>query len=163
MKADYQVIDNFLDKENFLKIKNLLESSNFPWYYQHVINHNHSKKDLNCYFTHLLYTLETGFSHSFNVVKPIINKLKIKSLIRIKANLYPRTLKIEKHKKHIDYNFLHKAAIYYINTNNGKTILNDTEIDSVENRLLIFKAHLPHSSTSTTNFKTRININFNYF
>ena len=163
MKADYQVIDNFLDKEDFLKIKNLLESSNFPWYYQPIINNNHSEKDLNCYFTHLFYRLETGFSNFFDITKPVIDKLKIKSLIRVKANLYPRTLKIEKHKKHIDYDFKHKGAIYYVNTNDGKTILNNIEIDSIENRLLIFKAHLPHSSTSTTNFKKRININFNYF
>jgi hypothetical protein len=84
-------------------------------------------------------------------------------LIRIKGNVYLNTKTKITHEKHVDYNYPHKGAIYYINTNNGKTILNDeVEIDSIENRLLIFNPSIPHSSTSTTDSKFRMNINFNY-
>ena len=36
------------------------------------------------------------------------------------------------------------------------------EIDSVKNRLLMFDSSRPHSSTSATDAKARINININY-
>ena len=158
-----KVIDNYLNQKDFLRIKNTLESWDFPWYYQKNINDNHSEKDLDCYFTHYLFNEKNGQSPFFNIVKPILDRLNIKSLIRIKCNIYPRTEKLEIHKTHIDYTYRHKGAIFYINTNDGKTILNkNKQIDSIENRLLIFKPHLLHSSTSTTNSKSRININFNY-
>ena len=59
--------------------------------------------------------------------------------------------------------FPHKGAIFYINTNNGFTVLEDgTEIASVSNRLLLFNPSEPHHSTSCTDVKRRVNINFNY-
>ena len=159
-----KIIDNYLNQEDFLRIKNKLESWDFPWYYQKNINDNHSEKDLDCYFTHYLFNQENGQSPFFDIVKPILNKLNVKALIRIKCNIYPRTEKIETHKPHIDYTYKHKGAIFYVNTNNGKTVLNkNKQIDSIENRLLLFEPQLLHSSTSTTNAKVRININFNYF
>jgi hypothetical protein len=38
----YRVIDNFLNKEDFLKIKEITMAQNFPWYYQDLINPYHS-------------------------------------------------------------------------------------------------------------------------
>jgi len=158
-----KVIDNYLNQEDFLRIKNTLESWNFPWYYQKNINDSHSEKDLNCYFTHYLFNQENGQSPFYNIIKPILDKLDIKALIRIKCNIYPRTQKLEIHKSHRDYMFNHKGSIYYINTNDGKTLLkNNIKIDSVENRLLLFNPSIEHASTSTTNAKARINININY-
>ena len=161
---NYKVIDNFLDKKEFLNIKNILESYNFPWYYEKIINHNHNMNDLDCYFMHNIFTQENGRSQFYNVIIPILNKLDIKSLIRIKCNIYPRTEKIKINKPHIDFDFEHKGAIFYINTNDGGTIIEgNKKIDSIENRILFFNPHILHSSTNTSNSKARININFNYF
>lgn len=161
---NYKIIDNFLNINLFKEIKNLLMGSDLPWYYQPTINDYHSSDDMTCYFTHNLFSISSGYSRYFDKFVPIINKLECKALIRIKCNLYPKTDKIEIHKAHKDYPYKHKGAIFYINTNNGLTILKDkTEIKSIENRLLLFKPHELHSSTSTTNVKARININFNYF
>jgi len=160
----YKVYDNFLKRSEFLKIKTVLESWNFPWYFQPTINLNHSYDDLDCYFTHNIFNQELGRSSSFDLVAPILNKLNIKSLIRVKCNLYPRTDNVNINKPHTDFNFKHKGAIFYINTNDGGTIMKDkSKVDSVENRLLIFEPHHEHSSTTTSNKKCRININFNYF
>jgi hypothetical protein len=95
---------------------------------------------------------------------PILNVIQPKKLIRIKANLYTKTKEIEYHPLHQDYSFEHKGAIYYINSNDGKTVINNgkVEIDSVENSLLLFNSRLPHGSTSTSNKNARINININY-
>ena len=55
------------------------------------------------------------------------------------------------------------GAIFYVNTNDGLTVLdNEVEIDSVSNRLLVFDGSTMHHSTTCTNQKRRVNINFNF-
>ena len=160
-KEDYKVIDNFLSKENFNKIKEAMIGSNFPWYFNSNVSDKNSNDGI--YFTHNFFNKFIN-SDFINLINPIINLLETKSFIRIKGNLYPQTGKLIKHKNHIDYPFLHKGFIFYINTNNGYTILNDKiKIKSIENRGLFFNAHIKHCSTTCTDQKTRININFNYF
>jgi hypothetical protein len=161
----HQIIDNFLPKKDFLKIKETILNLDFPWYYQPVINdlHEENKKDLTCYFTHLAYDNKINSSFFEILQKLLLSKIDYNSLIRVKCNLHPRTNVLEKHKFHVDFTYPHKGAIYYINTNNGKTLLkNNVEIDSIENRLLLFNSSIEHASTSTTNEKVRINININY-
>lgn len=124
------------------------------------------KKDLESYFVHHIFDRNVGYSKYANPFRKLLVSLNAKSFIRVKANMYLRTHNLDVHKAHIDYPYKHKAAIFYVNTNNGKTILHDkygTEVDSVANRLLIFDAHKKHSSTSTTDTKCRVNINLNYF
>ena len=160
---NYKVIDNFLDKKDFLKIKNQMEAFNFPYYLNKKINPSHDEEDLSCYFTHVLFSPVTVENQFFNVFKPLIEKLNCKKLIRVKCNLYLRTSKIEFHEPHADFNFEHKGALFSLNTNDGGTILNENEkIDSVENRILFFDPSKKHNSTSTTNAKFRMNININY-
>jgi len=159
-----KIIDNALKKEDFEQIRKLLTSWDFPWYYQYLINGNHTKEDLDCYFTHAVYETGRNYSTFYDYFRPLINFLKVKALILIKCNIYPRTGNIEVHEPHSDYNYKHKGAILYINTNNGYTLLhNGTKVESIENRLLLFDSQKPHSSTSTTDAKARININVNYF
>jgi len=161
----YEVIDNFLSEEDLIKIEEvILRSVDFPWYYQPSISFDEKKsKSVLFYLIHMFYSNHRPSSNYFPLVIPLLNKLQPKALIRVKGNFYPNQGVKDLDEMHQDYPFKHKGAIYYVNTNDGKTILNNIEIDSIENRLLIFKAYLPHSSTSTTNFKKRININFNYF
>jgi Rps23 Pro-64 3,4-dihydroxylase Tpa1-like proline 4-hydroxylase len=57
-----------------------------------------------------------------------------------------------------------KTAVFYINSNNGSTIFKDgTEIESIANRLVVFKSNLDHSSVSCTDQKARYVINLNYY
>jgi hypothetical protein len=158
----YEIIDNFLDKESFLKIKNLLISNIFPYYYNNGVSSLNSKDGV--YFTHLFYSEEFNKSSYYDFIDPIVKKLKIKSLIRIKSNLYPPTPEIIEHEGHADYKFKHIGFLYYVNTNDGFTRLDEnTKIQSIENRGLIFEPHLNHNSSTCTNREGRININFNYF
>ena len=156
----YEVIDNFIAKENFEDLKNILMTDDFPWFFSQNVN---SEDTNNFYFTHTFFCNSNINSTYFGIVRPILNKLNIKNLIRVKGNLYPKTEQLENHGQHIDYSFDHKGAIFYINTNNGFTVLEDgTKIKSVENRLLIFDAYKMHNSTNCTDQKIRMNINFNY-
>ena len=102
-------------------------------------------------------------SSYFKALLPLLNKLKVKSLIRIKANLYTYVGTQIEHGFHIDNTYSHKGAIFSINSNNGYTILEDgTKIESVENRIVFFDATRLHNSSTTTTAKGRYNINFNF-
>lgn len=163
----HKVIDNLLDKDVFKKIQETVLSENTPWFFQESVefpkNHKEYRKDMNFYFSHLIFNQKIN-SSLFELILPILKFLKYKALIRVKLNFYPKTDKLVIHRPHKDYEYKHKGAIFYFNTNNGKTILNDkTEIDSIENRLLLFDASKFHQSTSTTNAKARVNMNINYF
>ena len=164
MKLKYKIIDNFLDKEDFITLKNSIINEEFSWYFQDLINANHGKNDSTCYFTHLIYE-HTPNSPIYSIVFDLFfNKLKMKSLLRIKCNCFPSTEKVRINKKHCDYTFKNNGAVFSLNTCDGFTSLEDgTKIDSIENRLLLFDANKPHASSTCTNAKARFNINFNYF
>ena len=165
---DYKIIDNFLPKEEFEFLRKIIiESSEMPYYFQPTINHHHDTSDSKFYMTHMLFDYNgKDYVHSnfYPYFKIISEKLDVKSLIRMKVNLYPKTDTLEVHEPHIDYEYLHKGCLFSFNTCDGFTILEDgTRIESVENRVLLFEAHRPHSSTNCTNAKARFNININYF
>lgn len=164
-KSMNEIIDNFLPQDEFLKIKNSILNPTFSWHLNPNVSNLQEKLKIQSsyYFTHLFY-LNLYIDQNCSIFSDILNILKVKSLIRIKANLYPSTEKIICHTPHCDYDFDHKGAIFYLNTNDGFTILEDgKKVESIENRLLLFNPSKPHSSTTCTNDKCRVNINFNYF
>lgn len=162
---EYKIIDNFLAEEDFAQIKNLMCGSNFPWFFQESVAEAGQEFIPDFYFTHLFYSSDTGVnSPGSSLVEPILKKINLNTLIRVKANMYPNVGKYIENGNHVDYPFDHKGAIFYINTNNGFTILEDgTKVNSVANRILFFDSSKPHRSTYCTDEKVRININFNYF
>ena len=160
----YKVIDNFLDAEDFDYIKNFILSDSFNWYYQDKVVTEKEKieKKESLYYCHLFF-LDQQRSDVYPIVKPILDKLNIVSLKRVKANLYPKTEKIYVHGYHKDFIFPNKGAIFYINKNNGYTILDkDVKIENKENRILLFNANELHTSTTCTDEFARVNININY-
>jgi len=158
--SSHTIIDNFLEKEQFEGLSKIIMGPHFPWFFQVDLNENDKK---HTYFTHVMYDNYVANSKYFGDFLNLILLLKPKALLRIKANFYLRTPKILKHNAHVDYKFPHKGAIFYINTNNGKTILDDgKEITSVANRILFFDSSKMHSSTNCSDQKARVSINFNY-
>jgi hypothetical protein len=159
---DYKIIDNALSNQDFLNIKNTVFRKSFNWYFSNTVANEKDNKYF--YFTHYFYEDCVPKSEFFLILSPILNILKPKSLIRIKANLYPNLGKEIKNDIHVDFNYTHKGALFYINTNNGFTELEDgSKIESIENRLLLFDSSKKHRSTHCTDKKSRVNINFNYF
>jgi hypothetical protein len=161
---NYEIIDNFLQKEDFENIKNLIFNPNFSWNLAPVVTTDQENLPTTSsyYFTHMLWS---GFYIDPQVQSfaPLLNGMDCKSVMRIKANLYPSTENISHHQNHIDYNFSHRGAIFYLNTNNGLTVVENEKVESIENRLLLFDPSKPHHSTTCTDEKCRININFNFF
>jgi len=155
-----QVIDDFLDKEVFNNIKNILLGDNFPWYYNDFMTRDPDNK---FYFTHTFYREPGVVSDWFNMWLPVIRKLECKSIIRIKANNYCWIHKAEQNEFHSDYPFKHKGCLLYINNNNGPTYFKNKKVEAKANRVVLFDPSVPHASSLCDNRKRRVTVNFNYF
>lgn len=166
-KTEYKIYDNFLDKKDYSTIRDVLEAPAFPWYYQPNVTHADQSEYDNrnfFYFTHLFFDRALPKSDKLSTLLPLINAIKAKALIRVKANLYPNFNTNELDAPHVDYEYPHKAAILYLNNNNGPTVLEDgTEIECKENRLVLFDGSKPHDSKYCTDADYRLNINLNFF
>jgi hypothetical protein len=159
-----EIVDKFLDKEILHNINKTLQSNNFAWFISKGITEPNNPNKEHYNFVHKFFADHTINSNYFDILKPIIDKLEVRSLIRIKANLYPRTHKIIEHDYHSDFPFSHKSALLMMNTNDGFTIMKDGEkIKTKKNRMLLFDASKLHKSTSCTNENYKMNIVFNYF
>ena len=161
----YEIIDNALPKEEFEGIKNFMLNPNFSWNLTPVITNEKENLPIHAsfYFTHMFWD---GFviEPESQMFAPLLNMMDCRAIMRIKANCTPSTEVCIHHDNHCDYAYPHRGALFYINTNNGCTILEDKdEIKPVENRLLLFDPSKPHRSTTCTDDKCRINVNFNFF
>ncbi len=161
-----EVIDNFLPQEQFNDLVDHITSAMFPWYFEDDVAYANEQGQWNFYSMHLIYADHhlRSTKEVWEKAAPLLDKMDVKSLVRMKVNMYPKTPKVIHHQNHLDYSWPHNGAIFYLNDNDGLTVLEDgTEIKSVANRLLLFDSSKPHHSTTTTNADRRLNINFNYF
>ena len=163
---NFEIYDDFLTEYQANTLENALIKSDFPWYYHN--NLNGKNKIGNFYFNHTL--IEDGINHSdfTPLFSCILSKLKINQskILRLKANLYPRTQLRVHHHSHTDYeNGGEKfTVLYYVNTNNGYTIIDGKKkIKSKKNRILIFDGSVPHHSTTCTDVNCRSTVNFSCF
>jgi len=155
------VIENFLKKDDLNNLKNQFLSDKFPWYFQDFKVY---KNDGDFQYTHVFYGDNSIGSTYFYLIEPFLSLLNIKSLVRIKLNLTAKTNQIKNFTFHRDFNFDCNTAIFYLNTNNGKTVFkNGKEVESVENRIAIFPSGLEHAATTHTDTPYRLVLNLNYF
>ena len=124
----FKVIDNYLPESDFFVLKEAIESEIFPWYLVTKSSHKSSNR-FDYHMGHAFYVPDNGGkinSGNFDVLISLIKKIKVNSLIRVKANLKFVTNKIIKSEPHIDQErFDCKVAIFYVNTNNGYTMIGD--------------------------------------
>tara|TARA_B100000287_G_scaffold1654_1_gene1602 strand:+ start:81 stop:569 length:489 start_codon:yes stop_codon:yes gene_type:complete len=157
-----KVIDNFLSEYQWKKIKEEMMALNplFPWYYNDGICY---EGDGLFQFTHTFYNAnDQSKSYFYPLLDACQNKLGVKKLRRIKANLNTRTVFHRKTGWHIDYSDI-TTSVYYINTNNGWTdIKGYGRVKSVANRMVIFDSNLEHCGNTCTDEKIRVMVNFNY-
>ena len=159
MKLKIKVIDNFLNKEFFLTLQNLILGEHFSWFFN---DYKVYENDNDFQFVHTVVRKSQTTSAFIKYINPILSNLKVKKTIQVKLNLQTKKNKVYNHIFHTDISDV-TTAIFYINTNNGKTIFkNGEEVLSVENRMVIFDSNLEHTGTSHTDTKTRVLINFNY-
>jgi hypothetical protein len=171
----YEVIDNFLAQKDFLNISNtffpqdLNDPNNFSWTKQSGIVRDPDLgptgyEEHDWMYVHPLYSSDNGlkFDKHYQIVKPIIDKLKVKKLFDVRANLLVPTKEHIYHEFHVDRNVPHTVALFYVADCNGFTILKDTaKVDCTQNRMLLFDGSLEHHSVTSTDYPRSV-ININY-
>ena len=165
--SGHTVLDNFLEIKQFEGIaKAVTENVSPHWTYTDNVSGmgNENTQDYFMMTCSVYRDSIIRIPHLYSILTRVLTALEVKSLIRIKCNLYPSTSTLSEHRMHIDSDYSHKGGILYLNTCNGYTRLEDgTKIESIANRMLLFDAGNPHCSSTCTNQKARFNINFNYF
>jgi hypothetical protein len=167
-----KITDNFLDDETFQQLKSTILSPMFDWNYVPMTDSLDEKSDKSSgQFVHLAYANCVPKTTFFNSLLPILNRLDVTTLNRVKLNLQPRTDKIVKGLFHADMNRemntetmkTWTTSVYYINSNNGYTELESGEkVESKENRMVEFQSTMLHRGTTCTDEQTRVVINFNF-
>ena len=188
----YKIIDNFLSDAEFIELTNNILSNfnanspkpDFNWVYSNYTissssEPNHLKKvtDIEIlnpihdwYFQHVFWS---GIyqSPAMENIAPLLSKINPLTLFGISANF---TVQQPERKGrslfHVDYKgppFTHSSmitSIFYMNTTNGPTLLEDgTEIECRANRLVSYPCNTYHAAVLCTDQPHRIVINFNYF
>jgi hypothetical protein len=178
---------NFLPLDEFNGTFGTIRNNTaFPWFYSKNTAYDDTRENedtINLWdfsFSNNLYI--DGKPESFvgersvDLLKKICQhfNLKLKEVIRIRAGLITRTPTPITHNPHVDYTFPHCTALFYLSTCNGFTTLynqkwpNDTVLTEMttvmteENKVIVFDGLQYHSSTSQTDTKQRIVINFNF-
>ena len=151
-----KTLENYLKQDDFEKLKNTLLGGWVPWYYNDIPSEY--------FFTHSFYKNHQVATTQFDIVKPFIDLLKPKAIVEIKAYLFPMTKNVVTYPMQFDQKFKHKGAIFFANSNDGRTMLDAGQsIESIENRMSFFNTYHPYWNTSCTNENCRVLINFNYF
>src|SRR6056300_723722 len=132
----YEIVDNFLSQENFLNIintffpKDLKDPNNFSWNYHKGIVRDPDLgptgyEEHDWMYNRSLYSSDNGlkFDKHYSIVKPIIDKLKVKKLVDVRANLLVPTKEHIYHEFHTDRDVPHTVALLHVTDCNGFTIL----------------------------------------
>lgn len=149
----------------------VIKNPMFHWFDSTVLGKESAVEDkYNQHFVHILYKEMQVKSYAFEFFEPLFRKLKVDMIYRSQLNMTLCTPKIREYGYHIDnhidndYMKYCKTAVYYINTCDGYTgFENGEKVNSVGNRLLSFPSDLRHTSTTTTDTRSRYVININYF
>ena len=173
-----KIYDDFLPSQYFDKVKEYYTGSQVGWHYMNCID---TKGDYNSstiicdeidnwQLTNVSYLNDQPVNESYKTIQPLLGFITeritpVKTVIKIKTNLNPRTDKIVKHGFHIDFPYEScTTALLYINTNNGYTEFTcGTKVNSRENRLVTFPTTTFHTGTTCTDQQNRIVVNLNYF
>ena len=160
-----KIIDNFLSPSDFEIVQQYFLSDDFVWYYHNCIACDRQGLD-QFQFDHLFLSVSQPSKFNWSqFLKPIFTKLNSRYILRVKANLRPRTSQGVLSDYHVDMELNQQTAIFYINTNNGYTRFEDDsipDVKSVANRLVTFPGNFRHCGCSATDCNNRIVLNINY-
>jgi len=183
-----EIYDNCLDHHVFQDIQNKIFYQNFPWYLEEDDRsfHRYHKSPLKNYevtnhtqLNHLFYHVNdrSEWSNYTPWINPVLNIISPRAWFRVKANYVAAS-----HKPNVSRGWHHdasgdiknnnydnpwpecKIAVFYINTNNGYTLLETGDkVESKANRLVIFPNNFLHTAILQTDTPHRILINMVFF
>ncbi len=182
--------EDYLSKVEFGQLREQVFFGGIPWYYNEHKVQAVEEDDFNNYqFTHVFYEMNSQKrlwtrSEKFPLMLPILSRLDLIGIFRIKANLEPlkvgfntwhnddRTVSNEVNAVDRYYSQFHTdndcdsmtTAILYMNTCDGYTEFEDgSKVECRANRFISFPSSLKHRGVSQLDARFKCVINFNYF
>ena len=167
-RRNIKIEKNFLPPIFYNKLKSIIISNTFPWYY---LPKTVKYSDNNFMFNHTLLCFDKTCisSNWFKDFEPILyflnDKIKLKKLVRMRLNLYTNQNKVVEHEAHIDISKNGQAdpnvtiSILNFTTCNGGTVIKGKKYPSNENELLIFNNINKHFGIVQTDTQSRIVLN----
>jgi hypothetical protein len=190
-------IENIIPEDYQNHLLTLMTGWNFPWVFNPTMVSGDDcfkdDKENHAGFNHFFYEKNERTSQFFDIIYPLVLSItsqtntQFNRLIRMRANLTlgnPQSTGGH-HMAHIDSFFPHWNAIYYVNDNNGDTVIfnetnedYDSGIDDImrikaneftikhrvtpkKGKLVMFPGKYYHSSSVATDSKFRCVININ--
>lgn len=175
------VLKDFLPKELEDKLEEIICYHKFPWYWRPSTTYGiyeEGKESKDYQFVHIMYHENTVYSEAFELAREVLFKfelktgMKIKDLIRIKANLTTPTMLTDAELDdaiHIDAvkeDGNYYSIIYYVMDSDGDTILCDEDKKHIawkapiKGTAVYFPSHQWHRHTPPKRHKRRVVINF---
>ena len=167
----YEIIDNYLKKEDFVKIQKWVLNRDFLWHFvdkPNVTSTDEKQFQFGRVFVQYDNVIVNDVVEYLKIIlKPYCKNKNIQvGINRAKINMYinvdnkSRGLGIH---QDIEDEKNYKTLLFYLDTNDGCTEFENGErVETVENRALIFDAHLHHQTITQTNSLFRRNININF-
>lgn len=176
----YTIIDNLLTKSYLKDLQNYFLSQQCQWNYNDNLTGDESYEVLGSFgFTMSLhwnqmfvnsYAGTLSKALIFSALDKVIEITETPHLVvRSRVDMTVYNPSNHCHELHTDYSYEHMTAIFYMNTSDGNTLLYNregkellTEVEPIENRLLIFDGLLQHTGHSPSKHKSRTLINMNF-
>lgn len=166
----YEILDNFLLEKDIEELEKQVCHKDFPWRRRVCTTPPGCEQNDKGYFTYNFFNNYKIDNYLFEpLIIPILDKLKVKSLIEVRANLFLKQLLLDKYTGfHVDYpNYDNYTAILNLTNCDGGTALKINnkivEIESKKNRMVVFDGSINHASIRQNTTDVRYIINFNFF
>ena len=164
--VNYKVIDNFLRDDIFQELKYTLFGNRISWSFKNYLAYPGDNLGGVSFAQYFYDQNQITQPQYFSVVEPLIQRAQINNLYRALVNLVPKQPNNIPSGIHTDHSFPHKVLLYYVNTNNGYTILDpegeNIKIQCIKNRALIFDGQTPHQGVLQSDTPVRLNINLTF-
>ena len=107
-----EINDRFLDPYEYEQLRTAIEADTFPWYYGRKTNHIAQmfdpdlikKEKYNWHMFNLMYSNGVPMTPEYDLILGLINKIKPRAIIRVKANMTPVADTVREFEMHNDIN-----------------------------------------------------------
>ena len=167
MSSNIVIEDNYLQQDQFDRLRSFMMSDQIAWYYSGNYGGNYPLME------HWFHRENQGperhpntpfLNTQYEILNPLLMQLNPIAILKIRANCNWRTHNEEQRVFHTDITAESTTSILYINHSDGCTIFKDcdTIVESVANRFVTFPSNMLHAARPFTTPERRVLINFNY-
>ncbi len=161
------------------QLEDLTKNPRFPWFWlydstNYVTSEHNDSKSKSQSFYHILINEYEPISSMTGLFESALHCIadkcdaRVSDIYRARLGLcYPHGKFVLHHEPHIDYNFDHTTALYYVNDSDGDTFFFDKDNNIIhretplKGKLILFDGKEIHASSSPSEgIRIAMNINF---